>query len=72
MKGRDLIVYILENHLEDVDVLSDLKNLGLYSVEEVAVLNNVGKATVKTWCELGRCDYTTIGGQIYIWTKGGK
>lgn len=74
MKGRDLIIYILENHLEDIDVLSDLKKLGLYSVEEVAALNNVGKASVKAWCELGRCDYITIGGQIYIWPseEGGK
>lgn len=50
MKGRDLIIYILENHLEDEDVLSDLKKLGLYSVREVAALNNVGEATVKAWC----------------------
>lgn len=73
MKGRDLIIYILENHLEDEDVLSDLKKLGLYSVREVAALNNVGEATVKTWCKLGRCEHTTISGQIYIWLpEGGK
>lgn len=73
MKGRDLIIYILENHLEDVDVLSDLKNLGLYSVEEVAALNNVGKATVETWCNLGRFKYVTIDGRIYILpSEGGK
>lgn len=66
MKGRDLIIYILENHLEDVDVLSDLKNLGLYSVEEVAALNNVGKATVETWCNLGRFKYVTIGSRVYV------
>lgn len=73
MKGKDLIIYILENHLEDVDVLSDLKNLGLYSVEEVAALNNVGKATVEAWCGFGRYNYTTIDDRIYIWLpEGGK
>ena len=59
MKGRDLIIYILENHLEDVDVLSDLKNLG--------------KATVEAWCGFGRYNYTTIDDRIYIWLpEGGK
>ena len=70
MKGRDLIIYILENHLEDEDVLSDLKKLGLYSVGEVAALNNVGEATVKTWCSLGRYDYTTIDGRVYVLYRG--
>ncbi len=71
MKGRDLIIYILENHLEDVDVLSDLKNLGLYSVQETAARLSVGEETVKAWCEIGRVDYTIIGGNIYIRTKAG-
>lgn len=73
MKGRDLIIYILENHLEDEDVLSDLKKLGLYSVREVAALNNVGEATVKAWCSFGRYNYTTIDDRMYIWlSEGGK
>lgn len=73
MKGRDLIIYILENHLENEDVLSDLKKLGLYSVGEVAALNNVGKATVEAWCNLGRFKYVTIDGRFYIWlSEGGK
>jgi hypothetical protein len=73
MKGRDLIIYILENHLEDEDVLSDLKKLGLYSVGEVAALNNVGEATIKAWCGFGRYNYTTIDGRMYIWLpEGGK
>lgn len=75
MKGRDLIVYILEHHLEDVDVLEDLRTLGLYSAEDVAIKFNVGTATVRTWCSLGRFDYIKIDGRIYIWMKdetGGK
>ena len=73
MKGRDLIIYILENHLEDEDVLSDLKKLGLYSVREVAALNNVSGATVKAWCSFGRYNYTTIDDRMYIWLpEGGK
>ncbi len=73
MKGRDLIIYILENHLEDEDVLSDLKKLGLYSVREVAALNNVSEATVKAWCSFGRYNYTTIDDRMYIWLpEGGK
>lgn len=75
MKGRDLIIYILEHHLEDTDVLGNLRTLGLYSVEEVAVKFNVGTATVKAWCNLGRFDYTKIDDRIYIWMRdetGGK
>lgn len=73
MKGRDLIIYILENHLEDEDVLSDLKKLGLYSVREMAALNNVSEATVKAWCSFGRYNYTTIDDRMYIWLpEGGK
>ncbi len=72
MKGRDLIIYIMNHHLEDEDVLGDLKKLGLYSVQETAVRLGVGEETVKAWCKLGKIDYTTIGDQIYIWTKGGK
>lgn len=72
MKGRDLIIYILENHLEGEDVLSDLKKLGLYSIQETAVILNVGEETVKAWCKMGKIDYTTIGGDIYIRRKGGK
>lgn len=72
MKGRDLIIYILENHLEDEDVLSDLKKIGLYSIQETAVILSVGEETVKAWCKMGKIDHTTIGGDIYVWRKGGK
>lgn len=52
MTGRDLIVYILQNHLEDTDVDSIMSSVFI-DEEKVAKKFNVGVATVKTWYALG-------------------
>lgn len=45
MTGRELIVYILENHLEDEPVFKDGKFIGCLTIEEAAVKANTGIAT---------------------------
>jgi hypothetical protein len=66
MTGRDLIVYILENKLEDAPVFKDGKLLGFMNVEEAAVKYEVGIATVKLWFRLGMLRGIVIGEEIYI------
>ena len=58
--GRDLIVLILENRLEN-DVI-----FTLLSEEELAVRFAVGVATVRAWVTLGRINGWEIGGSLYF------
>ena len=46
MTGRDLIIYILQNHLEDTEILTDSNHMFL-TMEEAAVKYGTGIATVK-------------------------
>lgn len=66
MTGRDLIIYILQNNLEDAPVFKDGKLLGFMTVEEAAVKYEVGVATVKLWFRLGMLPAIIIGEEIYI------
>lgn len=71
MTGRELIIYILTNHLEDVQIFEDGKIPGCLTVEEAAVKLNVGIETVKILYQLGELKGFTIGDRIYIFaTKG--
>lgn len=66
MTGRDLIVYILQNNLENEEFFNNGKIPGCISVEEAAVKMNVGTATILVWVSLKKLDYIKIGGRIYI------
>lgn len=66
MVGRDLIVYILENNLENEQVFKDGKILGLMTVGEYAEKHNVGVATVLTWINQGCMEYIIVGNTIFI------
>lgn len=46
MTGRDLIIYILQNHLEDTEILTDSNHMFL-TVEEAAVKYGTGVTTIK-------------------------
>lgn len=46
MTGRELIVYILTNHLEDEQVYKDGKFIGFLTADEAAVRLNVDLPTV--------------------------
>lgn len=66
MTGRELIIYILSNGLEDEPVFKDGKFVGLLTVREAAVKFNVGVETVKAWYVMGKIKGVTFGSDLYI------
>lgn len=71
MTGRDLILLILNNHLEDTEVFSDgnLQTLGLYTIEQAAVLLHTGIESVKARCSIDAIKHIEIGNQTYIFIE---
>lgn len=69
MTGRDLIIYILANGLEDEPLYKDGNILGFMNELEAAVKFNVSTATIRTWVELGMLDGVLIGKVLYIPSK---
>lgn len=53
MNGRELIIYIVENGLENVNLFSKEFFSFMLTIEQVAVKFNVGIATVKAWIQNG-------------------
>lgn len=66
MTGRELILYILENNLEDELISSDGRFLDFTTVDEAAAHYGVGTATIKTWIDYGWLSAIHIGNEIYI------
>ena len=66
MTGRDLVLYIMKNHLEDEEIFKDERLLGFMTVNEVAVRENVGVHTVYTWISQSKLDHVIIGDTIFI------
>ncbi len=66
MTGRDLILYILANKLEDELVFKDGTFMGFITVEEAAVRMEVGIATVYGWILQGKLDSVQIGDAHFI------
>ncbi len=66
MTGRELIIYILQNGLEDESVFKNGRFIGFVTPEEVAVQSGVGTATVCAWVHQGRLHSEAIREGIYI------
>lgn len=66
MTGRDLIVYILSNNLENEEVFKDGKFIGFITAGEAAVKLNVGIPTICVWLSQKKLDGVKIGDTIYI------
>lgn len=66
MTGRDLIIYILSNHLEDEPLYQDGYILGFLSCAQAAAKFDVGENTVYLWYRLGWIDGVEIGDKVYI------
>lgn len=66
MTGRELIIYILANKLEDEQIFQDGHVVGFLTVEELAVKLQVGPSTVKAWIDHGSLNYVKCGDTIYI------
>ena len=58
MTGRELVLYILANNLED-DTVS-------FMTMSAAVKFHVGIETIRAWVSLGQLDSIQINGEIYI------
>lgn len=61
MTGRDWIVYILNNKLEDQPIFHNGRLLGFMTIEEIATQLGVGKATVHAMVSMNKIDYICIG-----------
>lgn len=66
MTGKELILYILENDLENEDIIKDGVFIWLMDEKEAAVKFDVGVATIRTWYVCGQIDGTKIGDQLYF------
>lgn len=67
MNGRELIIYILENNLEDEPIIrEDGTIVGFLTVGQAAVKANVGLATVYAWIEAGLLPYFMAGNVIFV------
>lgn len=66
MTGRDLIIYILANGLEDEPVVKDGSFIGFMTVEKFAVLNEVGTETVRAWIDMGLVKSVKVGDVYYV------
>lgn len=66
MTGRDLILYILANGLEDEPVFENGRFIGFMTAEEAAVKMKVGIATIHIWVGLGQLKGLEIGDNLYI------
>ena len=66
MTGKELIIYILQNNLEDEIVIKDGIFVWLMNEEEAAAKFNVGVATVKAWYACGMLNGTKIGDHLYF------
>lgn len=66
MTGRDLIIYILQNNLENEPVFKDGKLLGFKTINEIASENDVGNETVRTWIHLDMIPYVKLSSDVLI------
>lgn len=66
MTGRDLIIYILENGLEDKPVFEDGRLVGFLTIEEAAVKKDVGPATIMAAINMGNIKAEYVKGGFYI------
>lgn len=66
MTGRDLILYILANGLEDEQVFKDGKFIGFMTASEAATKMNVGIATIYVWVNQKKLAGVIVGDTLYI------
>lgn len=66
MTGKELILYILQNNLEDTIVIKDGFFIGVLTEEDVAVKFEVGVATVRAWYHCKMIQGTQIGDSLYF------
>ena len=66
MTGRELIVYILSNNLEDEPVFKNDCFIGFVTAGQAAEKMNVGTATVYAWIAQKQLTGIIFGDRVYI------
>jgi hypothetical protein len=66
MTGKELILYILQNNLEDTVVLDKGFFVGFMTEEEAAVKFGVGTAQIRAWYQCRMLEGTQIGDSLYF------
>lgn len=66
MTGKELILYILQNNLENTVVLEDGFFVGFMNEDEAALKFNVGVATIRAWYNCKWIKGTKIGDSLYF------
>lgn len=67
MTGKELILYILNNDLENENVFDENGIfIGLIDIKETAAKFDVGVYTIETWEHMGWIKGVTIGDKIYF------
>lgn len=66
MTGKELILYILQNNLEDTIVLDNGFFVSFMTEEEAAVKFGVGTATIRAWYACKMLKGTQIGDSLYF------
>ena len=66
MTGRDLILYIMNNHLENYPVFQHGRFLDFLTIKEAAVKFGVGESTVRVWAKMNTLPHVVVGDQIFI------
>lgn len=67
MTGRDFIIYIMENGLENQEVGTMIFNTPAFlSITEAAKKFNVGESTIRAWVKYGNLKAFVVNGKLRI------
>ena len=66
MTGKDLIIFILQNNLENVELFDNGKFIAFMTEEEAAAKFDVGVATIRVWYAIGALSGITIGDTVFF------
>lgn len=67
MTGRDLIIYILKNNLENEPILKDGQFIGFITVEAAANILGIGTASVRALVARNVLKGITVNDIMYIY-----
>lgn len=70
--GRDLIIYILRNGLEDEPVFEHGQFIGFYTIEKYAEVHGYGVETVKAKILMGQIKDAISVGSTFLIPKGAE
>ena len=66
MTGKELIIYILQNNLENEEIFKDGVLVGFIDECQAAIKYGVGIETVKLWYKRGLLNGIQIGDSVYF------